>query len=81
MSIDALAGDSSELTPLAKIRQEIIDAASALLINVEFLEEHSDPGCKDAVDDARDSVRRIMELAERLCGGPGHSDIRDLLHR
>jgi hypothetical protein len=45
---------------------EIIDAASALLVNLELLAGGSDPAHDYVVADARASIERIVKLARSL---------------
>jgi hypothetical protein len=63
----APAGESTQA--LSRACHEIIDAASALMVNVEFLAQAGEGSNKQrAAEDARRSVERIVKIAQTLRG-------------
>jgi hypothetical protein len=60
------ASPSGEAQALCRACHEIVDAASALILNVEFLAEAAEGPRQQAADDARLSVERIVKVAKRL---------------
>ncbi len=58
--------------------REIIDAASALSLDLEYLAGAADPeGKEHAVDDARMSIERIVKLAERVRKTPNRRPLAE----
>ena len=51
---------------LARDCHEIIDAASALIVNVEFMARDGEPSRVAAAEDARQSVHRIVRIARAM---------------
>jgi hypothetical protein len=55
---------------LSRACHEIIDAASALMLNVDYLADGDEEGRRGAVRDARTSVERIVKIAKALRSPP-----------
>jgi hypothetical protein len=51
---------------LCRACHEMVDAASALILNVEFLAEATEGRKQQAAEDARHSVDRIVKVAKAL---------------
>jgi len=64
---------SKSAQALSRACHDIVDAASALLVNVEFLAQGAEGDKQRAAADSRYSIERIIALAEVLRGGAAKS--------
>jgi hypothetical protein len=60
------ASPLGETQAVCRACHEIVDAASALILNVEFLAEAAEGTKRQAAEDARQSVERIVKVAKTL---------------